>query len=71
MADDGVTRPPCNRAFGAILGTASLCALFPIGISFFPQRIIKKIFPSIVTGTTLTLMGVSLIQSGFVNWLWV
>jgi uric acid-xanthine permease len=50
------------------LGTASLCALLEIGLSFMTPALLKKLFPPIVTGPTVTLIGVSLIQSGLQDW---
>lgn len=66
-AADG-TQLPCPEGYGAILGTASLCALLEIGLSFMTPSVLKKLFPPIVTGPTVALIGVSLIQSGFQGW---
>jgi len=66
-AADG-TKLPCPNGYGAILGTAACCALFEIAMSFTSPRILKKIFPPLVTGPTVLLIGVKLIQSGFQNW---
>jgi NCS2 family nucleobase:cation symporter-2 len=59
---------PCPDGYGAILGTGALCALLEIGMSFTSPRILKKIFPPLVTGPTVTLIGVNLITTGFQNW---
>lgn len=66
-AEDG-TLLPCPDAYGAILGTAACCALIEILISFMPPRILLRIFPPIVTGPTVMLIGIHLIESGFKNW---
>lgn len=66
-AADG-TKLPCPNGYGAILGTAACCALLEIAMSFTSPRILKKIFPPLVTGPTVLLIGVNLIQSGFQNW---
>jgi uracil-xanthine permease len=66
-AADG-TRLPCPRGYGAVLGTAALCALLEIGLSFAPAKILKKFFPPLVTGPTVMLIGVKLIATGFSNW---
>ena len=66
-AADG-TQLPCPDGYGAIIGTAAVCALTEILISFMPPRYIQKIFPPIVTGPTVMLIGVTLIGSGFQNW---
>ncbi|KAK0713144.1 permease family-domain-containing protein [Lasiosphaeria miniovina] len=64
---DGV-KQPCPDAYGALLGTAAVCALLEILISFIPPKAMLRIFPPIVTGPTVMLIGVSLIESGFQNW---
>ncbi|RUS15460.1 NCS2 family nucleobase:cation symporter-2 [Endogone sp. FLAS-F59071] len=69
IASDGtVTNLPCPQGYGAILGTAAVCAFLEIGLSFLPPKVMKKIFPPIVTGTTVFLIGVSLITAGFQGW---
>src|ERR1700760_1347895 len=37
-------------------------------MSFTSPRILKRIFPPLVTGPTVALIGVSLVQSGFQDW---
>ncbi|KAI2604086.1 Xanthine/uracil permease [Hypoxylon fragiforme] len=59
---------PCPDAYGALLGTAAVCALIEVLIAFIPPKIMLKIFPPIVTGPTVMLIGISLIESGFKNW---
>ncbi|KAK4149872.1 permease family-domain-containing protein [Chaetomidium leptoderma] len=66
-AADG-TRLPCPDAYGAVLGTAAVCSLLEILISFMPPRIILRIFPPIVTGPTVMLIGINLIATGFKDW---
>lgn len=60
------TLPDCFT--GAILGTQMCCALIEVLMAFTPPRILKKIFPPLVTGPTVTLIGISLIKTGFQNW---
>lgn len=59
---------PCPEAYGALIGTCALCALIEIAISFLPPKVLQRIFPPIVTGPTVMLIGVHLIQTGFQNW---
>ena len=66
-AADG-TPLPCPDAYGALLGTSAVCSLLEILISFMPPKIMLKIFPPIVTGPTVMLIGINLISSGFQNW---
>jgi NCS2 family nucleobase:cation symporter-2 len=58
----------CPQGYGAILGTSCLCALLEIGLSFVSIDILKRIFPPLVTGPTVLLIGVSLIESGLEDW---
>lgn len=66
--DGAGTRLPCPQGYGAIIGTAALCALLEIGASFTKPTLLKKIFPPLVTGPTVALIGINLIRSGFQNW---
>ena len=66
-AADG-SKLPCPRGYGALIGTACLCALLEIGLSFTKPSVLKRVFPPLVTGPTVTLIGISLIQSGFQDW---
>jgi NCS2 family nucleobase:cation symporter-2 len=59
---------PCPRGYGAILGTQCVCALIEILMSFCPPKLLKRIFPPLVTGPTVMLIGIKLIGSGFSNW---
>lgn len=65
---EGGVKLPCPDGYGAILGTGCVCALLEIALSFMPPRLLQKIFPPLVTGPTVMLVGVKLIASGFKNW---
>ncbi|KFY48965.1 hypothetical protein V495_00867 [Pseudogymnoascus sp. VKM F-4514 (FW-929)] len=60
---------PCPRGYGALIGTSSVCALTTVLISFIPPKMLQRLFPSIVTGPTVMLIGVKLIETGFKNWM--
>ena len=66
--DSAGVKQPCPKGYGAILGTACCCALLEIALSFTKPTLLKKIFPPLVTGPTVTLIGISLIESGFQGW---
>ena len=68
MSADGMTKLPCPKEFGAILGTATLTGLFAIGLAFVPPKTIRKLFPPLITGTMLLFIGAALIKSGVTNW---
>ncbi|CAK4024303.1 Purine permease [Lecanosticta acicola] len=59
---------PCPDGYGAILGTQCCCALLEVLMSFLPPKTLKRLFPPLVTGPTVLLIGVSLISSGFEDW---
>jgi len=67
-SDADGNRLPCPKGYGAIIGTAACCALLEIGLSFAPTKFLKKMFPPLVTGPTVMLIGINLIESGFSNW---
>ncbi|KAJ9653957.1 hypothetical protein H2198_006945 [Neophaeococcomyces mojaviensis] len=66
--DSAGNKLPCPKGYGSVLATACLCSLLEIGLSFAPARVLKRVFPPIVTGPTVMLIGVNLISSGFENW---
>lgn len=68
-SDDQGNPLPCPRGYGALIGTSAVCALIEILISFIPARILLRICPPIVTGPTVMLIGIHLIQSGFQDWM--
>eukprot|EP00775_Hariotina_reticulata_P010598 gene10598-10755_t len=57
-----------DEAFGKLLGTIALCSVWPVILSFMPHRALKKIFPPIVTGITIFLIGTKLVATGFKYW---
>ncbi|KAG8159524.1 hypothetical protein KVR01_010161 [Diaporthe batatas] len=68
LSEDGQTKLPCPDGYGAIIGTAAVCSLIEILLSFLPPKVMLRIFPPIVTGPTVMLIGINLIESGFQNW---
>ncbi|OSD04365.1 Xanthine/uracil permease [Trametes coccinea BRFM310] len=70
VAVDGtVTRGPCPDAYGMVLGTSLICSFLEIFLSFVPARVLKRVFPPMVTGTVIVMIGASLIgSSGIPNW---
>ncbi|KAH7887372.1 xanthine/uracil permease [Phlebopus sp. FC_14] len=67
--DGSVTRGPCPDAYGMVLGTSLICSFLEIGLSFIPPRTLQRIFPPMVTGTVIVMIGMSLIgASGIPNW---
>ncbi|CAC19746.1 nucleobase transmembrane transporter [Schizosaccharomyces pombe] len=66
--DENGTKLPCPDGYGAFLATACVCSLLEIFMSFIPPRILKRLFPPIVTGPVVLLIGTSLISSGLNDW---
>lgn len=67
IAEDG-TYLPCKDAFGAILGTMLCTVWIQVLMSFIPPKILRKVFPNLVTGTLLTLLTVYLAGNGMKSW---
>ncbi|KAI9447860.1 xanthine/uracil permease [Lactarius indigo] len=69
-APDGTTsRGPCPDAYGKVLGTSLIASFLEIFMSFVPPRILQRVFPPMVTGTVILLIGASLVgSSGIPNW---
>ncbi|KAK2465885.1 hypothetical protein APHAL10511_001526 [Amanita phalloides] len=64
-----LTRGACPDAFGMLLGTALICAFLQIFLAFCSPRVLNRIFPPLVTGTVVLIIGASLIGStGIPNW---
>ncbi|EME25759.1 nucleobase:cation symporter-2, NCS2 family [Galdieria sulphuraria] len=59
---------PCPEAFGAMLGTIMVCCWLEVAISFLPLTILRRVFPPLVTGSVVVLIGASLVASGFQDW---
>ncbi|KAL2842260.1 permease family-domain-containing protein [Aspergillus pseudodeflectus] len=68
QVDADGNRLPCPEAYGALIGTSACCALVEIVLAFVPPKIMQKIFPPIVTGPTVMLIGINLIGTGFKDW---
>ena len=62
--DDGDCHGFGRLGYGKFLGTAMVAAWFEVILSFLPVRIRQKIFPNVVTGTAVMLLGGSLISAG-------
>ncbi|TPX37696.1 hypothetical protein SmJEL517_g00737 [Synchytrium microbalum] len=58
----------CPDAYGAILGTTALCSIIEICLSFTPPRILQKLFPPLVTGIAILLIGADLTSAGLQAW---
>eukprot|EP00931_Biecheleriopsis_adriatica_P030501 TRINITY_DN17989_c0_g1_i4.p1 TRINITY_DN17989_c0_g1~~TRINITY_DN17989_c0_g1_i4.p1 ORF type:complete len:605 (-),score=111.75 TRINITY_DN17989_c0_g1_i4:47-1861(-) len=55
-------------AYGKMLGTVMICSLFEIVLSFIPRKALRKMFPPIVTGVAVMLIGVALTGTGMKYW---
>ena len=55
-------------AYGKILGTLLVCCWWSVALSFMPPKMLKRVFPPVVTGVTIFLIGASLITAGIDNW---
>jgi NCS2 family nucleobase:cation symporter-2 len=62
------THLPCPDGYGKILASGCVCALLEILLSFMNPKMLQKIFPPLVTGPVVLLIGVHLVESGFKDW---
>ncbi|KAJ7654067.1 xanthine/uracil permease [Mycena polygramma] len=68
-ADGTVTRNACPDAYGMLLGTSLVCSFLEMALAFVPPRVLKRIFPPMITGMVVLLIGASLVgDSGALNW---
>ncbi|KAG1731131.1 xanthine/uracil permease [Suillus lakei] len=52
-----------------LVSTSLICAFLEIGLSFLPPRILQRIFPPMVTGTFILMIGTTLVgSSGMADW---
>lgn len=59
----------CQRSvYGKWLGTAAVASLIEIGVSFLPPSVLTSLFPPVVSGCTVFLIGASLIGVGIRYW---
>ncbi|KAJ9473856.1 Purine permease [Pseudozyma hubeiensis] len=64
----GGVKLPCPKAVGAFMGTCCLCGLIAVAMAFIPPKAIRKLFPPLIVGMMLALIGASLVKSGITNW---
>ncbi|KAH8076791.1 xanthine transmembrane transporter [Aureococcus anophagefferens] len=62
--DGGDCRGFGKEGYGKFLGTCMVASVFEIAISMMPSKVRKRLFPPVVTGCAVMLIGVSLISSG-------
>lgn len=58
----------CPDAYGKWLGTVMVGALLEIALSFMRPNALRKLFPPLVTGVTVSLIGASLVGVGLRYW---
>ncbi|CBN76200.1 uric acid-xanthine permease [Ectocarpus siliculosus] len=56
------------KAYGAVLGTFLVCSWVEIFLAFIKPNALRKVFPPIVTGVTVFLIGAALVGTGFKYW---
>ncbi|KAK9795575.1 hypothetical protein WJX73_005235 [Symbiochloris irregularis] len=55
-------------AYGRFIGVLLATTWLVVAISFMNERMVKRIFPPLVPGVTIFLIGAALIGTGFQNW---
>lgn len=66
-SEDG-TQQPCPAAWGAVLGSILCTVWIQILISLVPPKTLNRLFPKLITGSLLLMVGVYLIGNGMNNW---
>ncbi|CAM9171480.1 unnamed protein product [Ascophyllum nodosum] len=66
LDDDGVFDGV--KAYGAVLGTLLVCSWVEVVLSFIRPTVLRKVFPPVVTGVTVFLIGAALVGTGFKYW---
>jgi xanthine/uracil permease len=59
---------PCRKAYGQLLGTVSCVMLFQVAMSLVKPKVLRKIFPKLVSGMVLVCIGAGLVSSGMKSW---
>ena len=55
-------------AYGKMLGTTMVCAMLEVLLSFVPKDKLRRMFPNIVTGVAVMLIGAGLTATGIKYW---
>ena len=55
-------------AYGKMLGTTMVCAMLEVVLSFVPRDKLRRMFPNIVTGVAVMLIGAGLTATGIKYW---
>lgn len=66
--DANGARLPCPDGYGKLLGTSACSALLLMLMAFTPPKLLRRLFPPLVTAPTVLLIGVKLTQTGLQNW---
>eukprot|EP00617_Octactis_speculum_P020968 CAMPEP_0185767660 /NCGR_PEP_ID=MMETSP1174-20130828/45475_1 /TAXON_ID=35687 /ORGANISM="Dictyocha speculum, Strain CCMP1381" /LENGTH=708 /DNA_ID=CAMNT_0028451987 /DNA_START=21 /DNA_END=2147 /DNA_ORIENTATION=- len=61
---DSNDESPGMTGYGKFLGTCMVAALLEIAIAMLPPKVINRLFPPVVTGSAVMLIGGGLISSG-------
>lgn len=65
MKDEGID---AMDAYGKMLGTTMVCCLLEVVLAFMPRNVLRKLFPPIVTGPAIMLIGAGLTGTGIKYW---
>ena len=65
---DGTTKYSGKEAYGKMLGTTMVCAMLEVVLSFVPKDKLRRMFPNIVTGVAVMLIGAGLTATGIKYW---
>lgn len=66
--ESGFCKYSGQEAYGAFLGTCMCCAFLELLLSLMPLRYLRRMFPPIVTGVCVLLIGIGLTGTGLKYW---
>lgn len=57
-----------ETAYGRLMGVILVACFTTIAISFMPPRAVRRVFPPMISGVTIFLIGAALIETGMQYW---
>lgn len=64
----GMTKLPCPEAYGALMGSVLVCVWVQFAVALVPAKVLKRVFPSHVTGCLLLVLGIYLVTTAGEAW---
>lgn len=62
------TKLPCPNAYGNLMGSILVCVWIQFLVAFVPAKTLKRVFPPVVTGNLLLVLGIYLVSTAAESW---